>query len=361
MGLYNLTRSLIFTLSPERAHGLALFGLKHGLVFADHHIDDEILSTKQWGLDFPNPVGLAAGFDKNAEVACPMLAQGFGFAETGTVTPKAQTGNQKPRLFRLTKDQAVINRLGFNNLGLDVYAKNLRNRAGLGKCGIIGANIGANKDSEDPIGDYVTCLKRLLGLAQYFTINISSPNTPGLRMLQGRDALDKLLGRLVSVRADARGLEKIPPLLVKIAPDLDADERRDIAEIVLKHGIDGLIVSNTTLGLRDQLKSKFAGEGGGLSGRPLFDLSTEVLSDMYCLTEGKVPLIGVGGIATGEDAYRKIRAGASLVQLYSALVFHGPGQVRKIKVGLVEALKKDGFTSVQDAVGSDHRKRAKFR
>ncbi len=354
MGLYNLARSMIFTLSPERAHGLALFGLKHGLIFSDHHQDDTVLNIKLWDMDFPNPVGLAAGFDKNAEVPCPMLAQGFGFVETGTVTPKPQEGNPKPRLFRLTEDKAVINRMGFNNLGLALYAKNLKRRAGLGKCGIVGANIGANKDSEDPAQDYVTCLKSLLGLASYFTINISSPNTPGLRKLQGRAALDDLLARLVAVR-EAADLKVKPPLLVKIAPDLDEGERADITDIVLKHGMDGMIISNTTIGLRDGLTSEFSGEGGGLSGAPLFDLSTELLSDMYHLTKGKIPLIGVGGIASGRDAYRKIRAGASLVQLYSALVFHGPGLVRKIKLELTAALKKDGFSSLKDAIGADHK------
>lgn len=354
MGLYNLTKSLLFRLSPEDAHGLAIFGLKHGFVFSSHHKDDTCLSTKLWGMDFANPVGLAAGFDKNAEVACAMLAQGFGFVETGTVTPRPQTGNPKPRLFRLTKDQAVINRMGFNNLGLEVYSKNLERRGKLGKCGIVGANIGANKDSDDPIQDYVTCLTRLLGKAHYFTINISSPNTPGLRALQGKAALDDLLSRLIAVR-EAAELEVKPPLLVKIAPDLDGDERKDIAETVLKHGIDGLIISNTTIGLRDQLKSQHAQETGGLSGAPLLDMSTEVLSDMYKLTDGQIPLVGVGGIQSGADAYRKIRAGASLVQLYSALVFGGPGLVRKIKIELADALKKDGFASVQDAVGCDHK------
>ncbi|PCI34552.1 MAG: dihydroorotate dehydrogenase (quinone) [Alphaproteobacteria bacterium] len=355
MGLYTLTKSLLFSLSPERAHGLAIFGLKYGLVLADHHQDDAVLAIRLWDMDFANPVGLAAGFDKNAEVACAMLAQGFGFVETGTVTPKPQAGNPKPRLFRLTEDQAVINRMGFNNLGLKVYANNLKRRAGLGKCGIVGANIGANKDSEDPASDYVTCLTQLLGKANYFTINISSPNTPGLRKLQGKQALDDLLSRLVAVREAATDLEVTPPLLVKIAPDLDGEERRDIAEIVLKHGMDGLIVSNTTIGLRDQLTSEFSGETGGLSGAPLFDKSTELLSDMYRLTEGKIPLIGVGGISSGAEAYRKIRAGASLVQLYSALVFHGPGLVRQVKLDLAAALKADGFTSLQDAVGADHR------
>jgi len=355
MGLYNLTKPLLFALSPEQAHGFALFGLKYGLVSVIHHRDDEILSTKLWGMDFSNPVGLAAGFDKNAEVPCAMLAQGFGFVETGTVTPKPQAGNPKPRLFRLKEDQAVINRMGFNNAGLEVYAKNLKRRQNLGKCGIVGANIGANKDSSAPIEDYVICLKRLLGLANYFTINISSPNTPGLRGLQGRDALDELLSRLVDAREAFSPAGVKPPLLVKIAPDLDSTALKDIAEIALKHDMDGLIVSNTTLGLKDTLKSEFCHESGGLSGAPLFELSTEKLSEIYRLTEGKIPLIGVGGIRSGRDAYRKIRAGASLVQLYSAMVFQGPGLVQKIKTEITERLKKDGFTSLQDAVGADHK------
>lgn len=352
MDLYSLVKPLIFTLSPERAHGIAIALLKQGLLPSRHHQDDAILSSNLWGLDFPNPVGLAAGFDKNAEVPCAMIAQGFGLVETGTVTPKPQGGNAAPRLFRLTEDQAVINRMGFNNKGLDVYAANLKRRKDLNKCGIIGANIGANKDSEDPIGDYVICLQRLLGLANYFTLNISSPNTPGLRALQGKEALDELLERLRAVRTVAGSSV---PLLVKIAPDLEAKEKQDIAETVLKHGMDGLIVSNTTIGLREELTSADRGESGGLSGQPLFEMSTAVLSDMYQLTDGKIPLIGVGGIASGTQAYAKIRAGASLVQLYSALVYHGPGLVRKIKKELVECLARDGFTRLDQAIGADHK------
>lgn len=347
MTFYDLVKLLLFRVPAEKAHGLAVCALKFGLIPSVHHRDDECLGVKLWGLDFSNPVGLAAGFDKNADVPDAMLAQGFGFVESGTVTPKPQGGNPRPRLFRLEEDGAVINRLGFNNAGLEAYARRLRKRRILERGGIVGANIGANKDSTDPAADYVTCLDRLSGLADYFTVNISSPNTPGLRKLQGREALDDLLGRVMDVRS--------APILVKIAPDLDGGECEDIAEIILKHGVDGLIVSNTTIGGRDQLKSPQAQEGGGLSGRPLFNLSTEILSRLYRLTDGKIPLVGVGGISTGEDAYAKIRAGASLVQLYSALVYHGPGLVRQIKEDLANCLKRDGYSSVDQAVGADHK------
>ncbi|WP_321393294.1 quinone-dependent dihydroorotate dehydrogenase [Emcibacter sp.] len=356
MDLFSLAKPLLFAFSPETAHGLALHLLKAGLVPSSHETDDVALRVKLWGLDFPNPVGLAAGFDKNAEAADAMLAQGFGFVETGTVTPRPQPGNEKPRIFRLSEDQAVINRLGFNNKGLNAYAARLARRRGLEKPGIVGANIGANKDSEDPIQDYVTGLDRLLSYADYFTVNISSPNTPGLRKLQGREALDELLGRLMATREAAMNrLSVIPPLLVKIAPDLDEGERQDIAEIVLKHKMDGLIVSNTTVGLRDSLKSAHRDEGGGLSGQPLFEFSTGVLADIYQLTGGKIPLIGVGGIGSGRQAYEKIRAGASLVQLYSALVYQGPGLVRKIKKELLECLYEDGYSEISQAVGAAHK------
>jgi dihydroorotate dehydrogenase len=351
MSLYDFVKPLFFSFSPERAHGMAILALKNNLVPTPHYKNDPVLKTTLWGLDFPNPVGLAAGFDKNAEVPDAMLAQGFGFVEAGTVTPIAQAGNPKPRMFRLKEDAAVINRLGFNNGGLDEYVARLQKRD---KEGILGANFGANKNVEDPAADYETGLKALLGLADYFTVNISSPNTPGLRKLQGRDALDDLIGRLMVIR-DAANLKNTPPILVKIAPDLEGTEKEDIAEIILKHKVDGLIVSNTTIGGRDMLKSKYSDEMGGLSGVPLFKLSTEVLGDMYRLTSGKVTLIGVGGISTGLQAYQKIKAGASLVQLYSALVYHGPGLVRQINDELAILLKADGFSSVADAVGADNR------
>ena len=351
MNLYDLAKSFLFMFSAERAHGLAILALKSGLLPAERMKQSKLLSQKLWGLDFPNPVGLAAGFDKNAEVYNPMLKQGFGFVETGTVTPLAQVGNDKPRIFRLTQDQAVINRLGFNNQGLDYYVRQLEGRDR--NNGIVGANIGANKLSEDQVEDYVIGLRRVLRLADYFTINISSPNTPGLRALQGREALDELLSKLKSVRDEAE-FENNPPLLLKIAPDLDDGECEDIAEIVLKHQMDGLIVSNTTLS-RDGLTSFLKGEMGGMSGTPLFELSTKILSRMYRLTEGKIPLIGVGGISSGEQAYAKIKAGASLVQLYSALVYHGPGLVRKINAELEMLIKKDGLSNISEAIGIDHK------
>jgi len=351
MTLYDFLKPVLFLFPPERAHSLAILALKSGLLPGGKVPLSTSLNQSIWNLEFPNPVGLAAGFDKNAEVYEPMLKQGFGFVETGTVTPLAQAGNEKPRIFRLTEDNAVINRLGFNNKGLEYYLTRLAAREK--SSGIVGANIGANKLSEDQIEDYVIGLKRLLGLADYFTINISSPNTPGLRALQGKEALDELLSKLKAVR-DQAGLENAPPLILKIAPDLNDQECADIAEIILKHKMDGLIVSNTTLS-RPELISSFKGEAGGLSGAPLFELSTEILSKMYKLTSGKIPLIGVGGVSNGEQAYAKIKAGASLVQLYSALVYHGPGLVRKINRELDDLLKKDGFSKITEAIGIDHK------
>ena len=348
MSLYDFVKPFFFALSPEKAHSIALFALKYHLVPAEDYRNDPILETSVWDISFPNPVGLAAGFDKNAEVPDAMLAQGFGFVEMGTVTPKAQQGNPKPRIFRLKEDGAIINRLGFNNRGLDDYVTRLKARQ---KNGVVGANFGANKDVLDPAADYEVGLKALLGLADYFTVNISSPNTPGLRKLQGKEALDDLIARLMLIRKKAK-LQKTPPILVKIAPDLKGEEKEDIAEIILKHKVDGLIVSNTTISGRDSLVSQYSAEPGGLSGKPLLKISGQVLSDMYRLTGGSVPLIGVGGITNGQEAYDKIQKGASLVQLYSALVYHGPGLVRRINDELAELLKKDGFKSVKQAVGT---------
>ncbi len=351
MSLYGLIKSIFFLLSPEKAHSLAIIALKYGLVAPLKKNNSPRLSQNLWSLKFPNPIGLAAGFDKNAEVYDAMLGQGFGFVETGTVTPLAQAGNDKPRIFRLTEDNAVINRLGFNNKGLLYYAAQLKKRTK--NDGIIGANIGANKLSDDPINDYVIGLKTLLGLADYFTINISSPNTPGLRALQGREALDELLTKLKSVRDQASFISP-PALILKIAPDLNQNECEDIAEIILKHKIDGLIVSNTTIS-RPDLCSSFQQQSGGLSGEPLYQLSTQILSTMYKMTKGQIPIIGVGGVSTGLQAYGKIKAGASLVQLYSALIYHGPSLAVKIAQELDDLLKADCYDNISQAIGADHK------
>jgi dihydroorotate dehydrogenase len=307
--------------------------------------DDPRLKVRALGLEFPNPVGLAAGFDKDAEVPAAMTRFGFGFVECGTVTPRPQAGNPRPRLFRLSEDQAVINRMGFNNRGMDQVARNLAARR---DSGVIGINIGANKDSADRIADYVLAFERLAQLAAYVTVNVSSPNTPGLRGLQNREELSRLLDALTGARG-RRALHL--PILLKIAPDLDGNALDEIADVVRASGIEGLIISNTTIA-RPPLASAHAGETGGLSGKPLFLPSTQVLAGMHQRLNGAVTLVGVGGIASGEDAYQKFRAGANLVQLYSALVFQGPGLVARIKRELLQCLERDGFANVNEAVGS---------
>jgi len=306
---------------------------------------DSRLAIRVLGMDFPNPVGLAAGFDKNALVPTAMLGFGFGFVECGTVTPHPQAGNPRPRLFRLSEDCAVINRMGFNNDGMDVVANRLAARRRNGICGI---NIGANKDSQDRIADYRAAFARLAPLADYVAVNVSSPNTPGLRGLQNRDELTRLLEVLREARAQ---IATTVPLLLKIAPDLDGHALDDIAGVALASGIEGLIVSNTTIERPSSLKSRHASEAGGLSGAPLFEPSTRILREMHARAGDKLVLVGVGGIASGADAYAKIRAGASLVQLYSALAFQGPGLVQQIKRELVSCLVRDGFATIADAVG----------
>lgn len=350
--LYRFVGPLVRLLPAEAAHRLAIGLLKAGLVPPQPTHDDPILKSRLWGKDFPNPVGLAAGFDKNAEVPDVMLDQGFGFVEIGSVTPRPQPGNPKPRLFRLTEDGAVINRMGFNNEGLAAVAGRL---AGRRHAGIVGANLGKNKDTDDAASDYEKGVRALGPLSDYLVINVSSPNTPGLRALQGREPLEELIGR---TRAALDALATSPPLLLKIAPDLTEDDKRDIAEVALAGKLDGLIISNTTITRPASLISPNKRETGGLSGVPLFGPSTQMLRDMYALTEGKLPLIGVGGIASGADAYAKIRAGASLIQLYSALVYAGPGLVTRIKQELTGLLRRDGFTTLTEAVGADHRRAA---
>lgn len=331
-------------LDAECAHRLTIKALAAGLGPRASTQDPPILASRVFGLAFPNPMGLAAGFDKNGEALGALHALGFGFVEIGSVTPRPQPGNPRPRLFRLTEDRAVINRMGFNNHGAERVAERVRRSA---RRGLLGVNLGANKDSADRIADYESGLRSFAGLADFFVINVSSPNTPGLRDLQGAEALDALLGRLSAL--------KTAPLLLKIAPDLSPGDPETIAEAACRHGIDGLVVSNTTTARPPELKSRHASESGGLSGAPLFARSTDLIATMHRLTGGGVPIIGVGGVSSGKDAYAKIRAGASLVELYTAMVYEGPGIVGQIKTDLARLLKADGFSSVAEAVGADCR------
>ncbi|MEM7505311.1 MAG: quinone-dependent dihydroorotate dehydrogenase [Pseudomonadota bacterium] len=331
-------------LEPERAHDLALKALAAGLAPSPGPVSSSRLATSVAGIAVPNPVGTAAGFDKNGVAIAQILAAGFGFAEVGAVTPRPQPGNTKPRLFRLPEDRAVINRFGFNNLGMEALAHRLA-----GAEGVVGVNLGANKDSTDRVADYVAGLRRLHGKARFFTVNISSPNTEKLRDLQGADALRDLLGQVMATREE---LGATTPIFVKIAPDLSDGEIADIAGIAVELGLSGIIATNTTLA-REGLRSHHAREAGGLSGAPLRMRSLEVLRRLRMETGGNLPLIGVGGIASGEDAYARIRAGASLIQLYSALVFEGIGLGARIARDLDDLLVRDGFAQVADAVGQD--------
>jgi dihydroorotate dehydrogenase len=355
--LFKLARPVLAALDPERAHGLTVQALKFGLGGAAREADDPILATSVWNLAFPNPVGLAAGFDKHADVCDAMLALGFGFVEAGTVTPRPQPGNSGQRLFRLAEDEAVINRFGFNSCGIAPFAGRLAKRRAAsaagnkGARGIVGANLGKNRDTADGAADYIACIEAVSAFADYLVVNISSPNTPGLRALQARAQIEELLTRVRDARRQSAAARR-PPLLVKVGPDLDDGEIRDIAEVALATGVDGLIVGNTTVARPPTLKSPHRSAPGGLSGKPLLGPSTACLAAMYRLTRGKIPIIGCGGIASGADAYAKIRAGASLVQLYSALVFHGPGLIGSIKRELAAYLRADGFACVRDAVGA---------
>ncbi|MEQ8326320.1 quinone-dependent dihydroorotate dehydrogenase [Parvibaculum sp.] len=349
MDLFPLVRPFASIVDPETAHRLTIRALRMGLGPSRHGSDPVSLGVDLFGLHFENPVGIAAGFDKNGEVPDAMLALGMGFAEVGTVTPLPQSGNPRPRIFRLPVHRAVINRLGFNNEGHEALKKRLLARRR--RPGIVGVNIGANKDAADRVADYEAGIRMFDGLAAYFTVNISSPNTPGLRALQSRAELQGLVARVLAARRTDRA--RPTPVLLKIAPDLNEEELTDIAEVALAEGLDGLIVSNTTIAREGLVSGVHAGETGGLSGAPLFAMSTGVLRDMYRLTKGRIPLVGVGGIMSGDDAYAKIRAGASLVQLYSALTYEGPALVSRIKQGLAARLAADGFAHLKDAVGAD--------
>lgn len=348
--IYKTATRLMRALPAEPAHRATIKALKTGLGPIATPRDEPELSVSVGGLTLPNPVGLAPGFDKDAEVPDAMLAAGFGFVECGTVTPKPQIGNPKPRLFRLTEDKAVINRMGFNNSGLEVFKARLERRKG--NDGIVGANLGANKDSDDRIADYVTGLSELWGLADYFTINISSPNTPGLRDLQGADAMDDLLGRIQEARGKLTGERASTPIFLKVAPDLDFSQVERITQQARTYGMNAIIISNTTIDRPDSLKSAHKSEGGGLSGAPLFKKSTRMLKEFADAADGRIDLIGVGGISSGGEAYAKIRAGAKAVQLYSALVYQGPGLVMDIRNDLKARVKADGFATIADAVGT---------
>ena len=347
MSLIDLALPLVRRLDPELAHRLAIRALRICGPFLNAGEDDPILATRLWGLDFANPIGIAAGFDKHAEVPDALGALGFGFVEIGSVTPRPQLGNPRPRVFRLTEDAAVINRYGFNSDGIDAVAARLASR----KCkAVLGVNLGKNKETLDAADDYVKGVAALARLADYVVINVSSPNTPGLRALQSRAALDELVARLqAALPAPA------PPLLVKIAPDLTSEDLADVAATAGARALDGIIIANTTIERPATLRNAAKSEAGGLSGRPLLARSTAMLAQMYALTRGRIPLIGVGGVASGEDAYAKFRAGASLVQLYTALAFHGPGLIGRIKRDLAARLRRDGFARITDCVGADHR------
>ena len=367
MDSYRLARALLSRLDPETAHDVTLWALRRGLGPASPGPDDPVLAVRLWGRDFANPLGLAAGFDKNATVIGPTLRWGFGFVEVGSITPAPQPGNPKPRVFRLAEDAAVINRLGFPSQGLAAAVARIgRWRAQAERApaqgmlsgglpaGLLGVNLGKNQDSADPASDYAEGALALAPFADYLAVNVSSPNTPGLRALQGRDELTRILGQ---VRAAIAALPRAaqPPLLVKIAPDLSAAARTEIAAVAVELDLAGLIVGNTTVARPGTLAGAEKGEAGGLSGRPLFAPSTAVLGEIYRLTGGRVPLIGVGGVGSAADAYGKIRAGASLVQLYTALVYRGPGLVAEIKAGLAALLRRDGFSQLSEAVGAGQR------
>lgn len=341
MALYPLVRPLAFALDAERAHRLTIQALKR-LPAARPPQADPVLGVEVAGLSFPNPVGLAAGFDKDAEVWRQMLGYGFGFVEVGTLTPRPQAGNEKPRLFRLAEDRAVINRMGFNNRGQADAAPRLAGQ----RPGLVGVNIGANKDSEDRIADYAAGVRAMLGVADYLTVNISSPNTPGLRALQDKGALDELLAAVI----EARGAG--PPVFLKVAPDLNPAEIDDIAAAAIARRVDALIVANTTVS-RPVLRSRHREEAGGLSGAPLKDLALARLRDFRHATGGALPLIAAGGIETGADAYARLRAGASLVQLYSALVYRGPRLAQDINTEMKRLLARDGFARLADAIGTE--------
>ena len=348
--MFDIPIKILKFLPPELAHSFSIQVLKYINLKYDN-INDPILSQHILGLDFPNPIGLAAGFDKNAEVISSMFSLGFGFIEVGTITPLPQNGNPKPRVFRLEEDKGIINSLGFNNKGILKAKKNLiKLKSSSNKNRIVGVNLGINKNSTDSINDYLFGIESFCNLANYITINISSPNTVGLRDLQLRGKIENLIKQVVLKREKIDSLTKIP-IFIKISPDLNDDQLRDIALISLANNIDGLIITNTTVNRPNNLLSKNKNFKGGLSGKPLFQASNKILKKMYNLTNGQIILIGVGGISSGSDCYEKIKSGASLIQLYSALTFSGPSLISKIKKELVDLIKTDGYKNISDLIG----------
>jgi dihydroorotate dehydrogenase len=346
--LDRLARPLLRALDPEDAHALVMRALPLAPMWP--FADPPALAVEAFGLKFPNPLGVAAGLDKDGLVFAPLLRLGFGFAEVGTVTPRPQPGNPRPRLFRLEADEAVINRLGFNNEGFDAVRRRLAGR-GAG-AGIVGVNLGANKDAHDRVADYVAGIEAFAGLASYCTINVSSPNTPGLRDLQQKSALDALLARVMEARERVAAGRRVPVLL-KIAPDLALPDLDDVVAVARSRRVDGMIISNTTVGRPKHLRDRAAAEAGGLSGRPLFALSTRMLAETFVRANRAFPLIGVGGVDSGAAALAKIKAGATLVQLYTALVFRGLGLIGDIKDELSRLLRRDGYLNVAAATGAD--------
>ncbi|MEL7047793.1 MAG: quinone-dependent dihydroorotate dehydrogenase [Pseudomonadota bacterium] len=352
-GLVELTRPMLGALPPEEAHDLTIRLLELGAYPRDTAPASEALSQTIWGLDFPNPVGIAAGFDKDARVPDAVLGMGCGFAEIGTVTPVAQSGNPKPRVFRLKTADAIINRLGFNNGGHDAALQRLKKRLNSG--GVVGVNIGANKDSQDRAADYAAGISAFYDVASYFTINISSPNTPGLRDLQAPDALSELLDRTLSARKAAAVSSPdrpLRPIIVKLAPDIAEDDFAPILEVLTTHAIDGIAISNTTL-TRPGVDGSLARQGGGLSGAPLFHRSTVLLARVFRATGGQIPIIGIGGVNSADRAVEKIKAGASLIQLYTGLVYEGPGLIGRMKDGLAKAAQAAGGIGQLRGTGAD--------
>ena len=348
--MYNSSLKILRLLPPELSHNIAINFLKYFKV-RQKNIEDPILAQHLMGLDFINPIGLAAGFDKNAEVMHSMFSFGFGFLEVGTITPQPQSGNSKPRVFRLSEDKAIINSLGFNNKGIKKVKKNLiKHKKSYLNNKIVGVNIGKNKNSIEAIDDYLKCLEELGDLASYITINISSPNTEGLRDLQLRGKIEKLIKKIIDKRDEIKNINA-KPILIKISPDLNEDQLRDIALISLANNIDGLILTNSTIKRESNLISIHKGKKGGLSGKPLYDNSNIILKKMYDLTNGQIPLIGVGGISSGRDCYEKIKSGASLVQLYTALVYSGPNLINNMKGDLIDLIKTDGYKNVSEVIG----------